>query len=130
MQHPKGLLKPFKLSTYKHSYSIENFSLDIFQKAIEDYMKDKPRSTYEQELAWKLAQVRAQIEDVDTWMYKPELRLEDLKDGDMVYILTSWGWTNREWPGVLNEDTHTNLWGGDTIESKFNYATLRKRRKT
>lgn len=62
------------------------------------------------------------MKEDNTW-HTPTL--EELKEGDIVEIQTSYGWIEGVWPYVLKEDTHVNLFGGDTIESKFEVASLR-----
>lgn len=46
----------------------------------------------------------------------------ELEEGDEMVIMTSYGWVNGKWPEVLNEDTHANLFGGENLLQKFNYA--------
>jgi hypothetical protein len=50
---------------------------------------------------------------------------EEMREGMEVEILTSYGWIKDTWPQVLSADTHVNLFGGDTLLSKFKYADLR-----
>ena len=50
---------------------------------------------------------------------------EELQEGMELEIQTSYGWIKGTWPKVLEEDTHVNLFGGNTLLSRFNYATLR-----
>lgn len=49
-----------------------------------------------------------------------------LKENDTVGIGTSWGIVWGTYPSILGMDTHVNLWGGDTLESKTAMADLYK----
>lgn len=49
---------------------------------------------------------------------------KNLKEGDEVAIGTSWGIHDGIYPDLLGMDTHVNLWGGDTLESKTEAADL------
>jgi len=54
-----------------------------------------------------------------------EPAFEELKKGDTLEILTSYGWIEGAWPEVLRADTHNNFFGGDALLSRFNFASLR-----
>lgn len=110
---------------YKTCYDIGEASFDIMREALEEYINSQPKLTYEQEMAGKLSRVRSQIEYDETW-FTPTL--EDLKDGDEVELMSSYGWFKGTWPGILWQETHLNLWGGNTIDQRFKHASLRKRK--
>lgn len=124
---PVGLWQQMNYKKYDvvdPTYNISSFSLNTLKEVIEKYFHGK-KIPYEKELQSKLRAARERIEYNETWRTPT---LEELKDGDEVEILTSWGWQPGTWPSVLRMDTHVNLWGGDTIESKFKCADLRIKR--
>lgn len=113
---------------YKPVYQINLIDQDTMTKWIDEVMAEFPPLSYHDELQNKLVLARESIrvnEYLDSYFVP---KLEDLKDGDIVEISTSYGWSSGKWPEVLTHDTHVNLWGGDTIESRFNYATLRMKK--
>ena len=126
---PKGIWNDVTNDkTFRDTYpTISPFSLDILKEAITEFLKDKPVPTYEQSLQKKLNSVRGQLE-YDAKYYTPNF--EDVKEGDELEILTSWGWVKGKFPGILGQDTHVNLFCKDqSNEGRWKCASIRAKKK-
>ena len=117
---------------YKSSYNLKNFSLDVLKDAIGDYFFSKYGQRdipYHIQLQDKLNNVRSKI-DYDEMWYTPTL--EELKEGDVVSVLSSWGWIEGIFPSILYEETHVNMASyrakDDSVEFRFKNVTIRKRK--
>jgi hypothetical protein len=58
------------------------------------------------------------------WRRLTKEEKKNLTPGMHLGIGTSWGISAGTWPTLLMYDTHVNLWGGDTVESKTDFADL------
>jgi hypothetical protein len=105
---------------YKHSYKLNNFSIDLITEAIKEFLKDKPKK---EEIDKKPY--------VSTYIALTREETLALKDGDICYINSSYGMQKCIYPH-LNE-THRNLFGkggaNKTIEERRDYGTIYKLRE-
>lgn len=107
---------------YKSNYTIKNFNLNVLKEAISEFTNELSKEDREK----IREEERLEKEKYEKTYYKP--KFEDMYEGLELEIQTSWGWFKGTWPDIINYDTHTNLFGGNTLESKFNYASLRIKR--
>lgn len=105
---------------YKECWTVD-LNKDVIGDALESMGYHAPKSSTDF-LAYRLRNIRAWIKYNSEWHFPT---FEELKEGDIVQIQTSYGWSEGTWPEVLTHDTHVNLFGGNTLESQFKYANLR-----
>jgi len=58
------------------------------------------------------------------WRILTKEEKQNLTPGMHLAIGTSWGIHEGTYPSLLTMDTHVNLWGGDTLESRTDFADL------
>jgi len=126
----KGLWKKLDGSFKIPPSAFPDSTFLIMKKAIKEYLDSKPPIPYEMELQSKLNRVRRIIQYNETW-YTPTF--EELREGDELEILSSWGWVAGKWPSILWRETHVNMASSyandNSVEFRFKNCTLRKRRK-